>query len=120
MKDEQLRVTISLKVTDEDVDDIMVTALEGGITHWCYQAEPVGEYLGDYVSSQLAKGGSITLHTEDGKYVLTREDLLNGLARRIQESPKIIEDGGIDTGYIDADEADRIIQYAVFGKLVYG
>ena len=42
-----LEVSFSVFVTDEDIDDIMVSALEGGITYWCQEAEVIGEHLGE-------------------------------------------------------------------------
>lgn len=32
-----------VKLTVEDIDDIMVAALEGGINYWCSEAEVVEE-----------------------------------------------------------------------------
>lgn len=34
---------INFIVSDEDIDDIMSAALDGGITYWCRRAEVVGE-----------------------------------------------------------------------------
>ena len=44
MNDEKFRVSISLDVdlSQQDIDDIMVAALEGGINNWCREAEVVG------------------------------------------------------------------------------
>ena len=28
---------IKVKITDEDIDDIMTTAFNGGINYWCYK-----------------------------------------------------------------------------------
>ena len=44
----KLSVSVTFKVLDEDIDDIMCTALEGGITYWCNRTEIVGDkYLGE-------------------------------------------------------------------------
>lgn len=34
-----LNLSFSVVVTPEDIDDIMVSALEGGITHWANRAK---------------------------------------------------------------------------------
>lgn len=34
-----LNLSFSVVVTAEDIDDIMVSALEGGITHWANRAK---------------------------------------------------------------------------------
>lgn len=59
-------------------------------------------------------------------YILTKEKFLNGLAKYLKE-PKysdclefVNHELRIDTCYIDADVADTIIQYALFGEVVYG
>ena len=39
----KLSASVTFKVLDEDIDDIMCTALEGGITYWCNRAEIVGD-----------------------------------------------------------------------------
>lgn len=118
----ELGITTKIKVTDSDIDDIMSTALEGGITYWCGKAEVVGGYLGEYASEQISHSGELKLYdAEDNSvYTLTKENFLKGLTKYIERHPKVIYDGGIDAGNIDAEAADCIIQYAIFDKLVYG
>ena len=69
-------------VTDEDINDIMTTALEGGISYWCSKAETVGPYLGKYASDQISQGGALLLHdSEESKiYELTLDKFLNIIA----------------------------------------
>lgn len=38
-----LNLSFSIVVTPEDIDDIMVSALEGGITHWANKAKVLEE-----------------------------------------------------------------------------
>ena len=108
-----------LNITDQDIDDIMCTALEGGITYWCMKAEVIeDEYYGDYASDQISKGGSLRLYGEedDEIFELTKEKFLNGLEQWAKEHRTT----RIDPAMIDADHADCIVQYALFGELVYG
>ena len=72
---------INFVVSDEDIDDIMSAALDGGITYWCCKAEVVGEYLGEYASEQISCGGTLRLYdVEDGTVSeLTLDKFLNGL-----------------------------------------
>lgn len=118
----ELDIVNKLEITDEDIDVILSMALEGGITHWCSKVEVVGEYLGKYTSDQISRGGILILHDmEDGKrYELTREKLLSGLQKYLQEHSAVICGQGIDTGEIDALEADRIVQLALFEEVIYG
>ena len=128
MKDKLLDVDMQIKVTSEDVDDIMAGGLDGGIIYWCDKAEPVGDYLGEYASEQISKGGKIMLYDfEEGeKYCLDLEKLLKGI-KLWAENPvgrSCLEymDGKlvIDCCNADAVVCDAIIQYALFGDVVYG
>ena len=38
----QLELLIYLEITGRDIDDIMATALEGGITYWCTRVKVKG------------------------------------------------------------------------------
>jgi|GEM_PF-1185772 len=119
-----LSITIDVTVMDEDIDDIMCTALEGGITHWCAEAEVVGDYLGEYASEQISRGGVLKLHDAEGEdvYELDKAKFLKGLKEYIRYNSYAVMDteGRIDAGNIDAEAADEIIQYAVFGDVIFG
>ena len=123
----EIEVQIHVHVTGQDIDDIMSSALDSGITYWCREAEVVGgEYLGEYASEQISRGGSLMLYDAESsdKWELTREKFLNGVKLWIQNGDDqynaLQQDGTLDTGEIDADMADLIVQYALFGKLVFG
>lgn len=129
MQVEKMKMVYEVAVTDEDIDDIMVSALESGITYWCRRAEVIGERKGEgWGHEQIARGGGLMLRDteDDEKYELNREKFLNGLKLYLR-NPRYsdmleIKDGEIhlDTCYIDANEADSIIQLAVFGEIIYG
>lgn len=123
-------VNLNVIVTEEDIDDIMVSALEGGISFWCREAEVIGERLGEgWGHEQIARGGILRLYdAEDGEhYDLDREKFLAGLKKYLEHP---LYDGTIlrgihenrmelDCGMIDAPAADQIIQYALFGEIMY-
>ena len=115
---------INFVVSDEDIDDIMSAALDGGITYWCGRAEVVGEYLGEYASEQISRGGTLKLYdVEDGTVSeLTLDKFLNGLRLWIENERafELTEAGRLDVGQIDALAADTIIQYALFNDVVFG
>ena len=120
----KLSASVTFKVLDEDIDDIMCTALEGGITYWCNRAEIVGDkYLGEYASEQISRGGELRLYDceSDAVYTLTLDKFLRGLATYVSGCYDIAVDGGrVDPGQIDAEGADCIIQYAIFDDVIYG
>lgn len=126
---ELLEITTNVLVTHEDIDDIMVSALEGGINHWCAEALVQGEYLGEFASDQISRGGTLLLYdVKERKYEeLTKEKFLEGLKRYLKNP---IYEGTVypgtheerllvDCGMIDGPASDMIIQYALFGEVVY-
>ena len=119
-----IHIEMDVDLTPQDIDDIMVTALEGGITYWCGRAEVVGEMLGNSASEQISRGGSLILHDAESsdKWELTREKFLEGVALFFKENDWLhVEDYAfVDLGEMDADCADCVIQYALFGKQVFG
>lgn len=123
-------------VTNEDIDDIMCGALEGGITYWASEAEVVGEYLGEYGSEQISRGGTLKIYLDEPfdkddteVYELTKENFMKGLRMYLQDPqrPYDILDFDrrtgktiLDTGEADAVVCDIIIQYALFNEVVFG
>lgn len=122
----ELNIEFTLSISDEDIDDIMCTALEGGITYWCREARVVGDYLGEYASEQISRGGELILvdSESDDEYTLTKQKLLNGIRLAISnhyyEDYKWWNSNGIETYNVDADVADVIIQLALFEDIIYG
>ncbi len=128
MEDRFLNVIMKIKVTGEDVDDIMTGALEGGISYWCDKTEPIGDCLGRYASEQISRGGKLLLFDFEAgeKHCLDLEKLLNGIKLWAmnpvgcncleQADGKLV----MDCGNADAIVCDAIVQYALFGDVIYG
>ena len=137
-KEKQVTVSVTLEIvlTKEDIDDIMCGALEGGINYWCRKAEVVGDYLGEYASEQIGRGGMLKLYDSEGDktYELTRDKLLDGIKKYCEDTKRPYDimyagvnsvgcstgEYGLDCCMVDATVADMIIQYAVMGEIVYG
>lgn len=118
-------------LTQQDIDDIMVAALEGGINYWCWRIVVQGDYLGEYASEQISRGGKLAVWIdepfEDDKtcYMLDRDKFLAGFKLWLEkggDSYDVIDysDGSVDCGQIDVTCADEIVQYALFGEVVFG
>ena len=124
---ETVKVEMEIILSQEDIDDIMCGALEGGIAYWCNRAEVVGEYLGEYGSEQISRGGTLKLYDMEVEkvYELTKEKFLKGVELWAKKPVgcNCMEqiDGKIrlDTCNADAVVCDAIIQYAVFGEVIY-
>lgn len=127
----EIRTKITVYLTQQDIDDIMMSAFEGGINYWCRRVVVQGDYLGKYASEQISRGGKLAIWLdepfEDDKtcYVLDRDKFLAGFKLWIEsdgDSYDTIDDsdGSVDCGQIDAICADEVIQYALFGEVVFG
>lgn len=120
-------INLKIEITNEDIDDIVCTALEGGITYWCNKCNVVGDYRGEWAHEQISHGGKLILFDDESgdTHVLTKDKLIFGIERFIEDySGKpymdIINCGKIDTCQVDAVIADIIVQIAIFGEVVYG
>lgn len=118
---------IKASLTQENIDDIMVSALEGGINYWCSEAEVVEDKrCADWGHEQIARGGALILHDaeSDDKWELTLEKFLNGVKLWLQNNEDrygaVASDGTFDPGEVDGEMADLIVQYALFGEVVFG
>lgn len=126
MENFKIKIEKEITITQQDIDDIMVSALEGGITYWCRKAEVVGGYLGEYASEQISRGGVLKLYDaeSDDVWVLTLEKLLHGIEKAYDENWFMdygwCDGSVIDTCEVDGEVADTIVQYALFDELVFG
>ena len=131
----EITIRQTITVTNQDIDDIVCTALECGISYWANEAEVVGEYLGEYAHEQIARGGELIIHLDEPikeggktKYTLTKANFLNGLRSYLNDGMKPYEitywdnknyEYKLETGEVDAVVADMIIQYALFDEVVF-
>ena len=125
MKTFNVEIEMNIKLTQEDVDDIMCSALEGGISYWCRKAEVVGKYLGEYANDQISRGGALRLYDseEDEVYELTLEKFLEGFKLWVfggYDTYGAVSYNEVDTCEIDSEKADQIIQLALFEEIIYG
>ena len=114
MKTFNIEIKMDVKLTQEDIDDIMCSALEGGISYWCRKAEVVGEYLGEYASDQISRGGTLKLYDseDDEVYELTIEKLLHGFELWViggYDTYGAVSNGEVDTMEIDAERRTRYV-----------
>lgn len=121
-----VRAEIAANLTIENIDDIMASALEGGINYWCSEAEVVEEKrCTDWGHEQIARGGALILHDaeSDDKWELNLEKFLNGFKLWLENGGDqygAVENGEVDCCEIDGGCADEIVQYAIFGEVVFG
>ena len=110
------------EIEAEYVDDMITTAFEGGVNYWCDSVKVVKEtsfeepnYDG-FASQQLTRHNELLIHDmeEDIWLRLTLSNFMTGLQKAVDKrGTNLLED-------FDAEDADVIVQLAVFGDIVYG
>lgn len=114
-------VTVETPITQEMVDDLISAAFDGGITYWCDCVQIVDRPTEDdyeYTSDVVSRGGTLSLSSEEPtKYLLTLERFLIGFGMLCKHLKRSVEDLYENN---DAEIADWIVQFAVFGELIYG
>ena len=125
---DKYKVQIVKEYTDEDMKDIVVTALEGGIGYWACLDNTTSEFKGvpkdtptAFWCWKLLKEGK-PLRFIDAEDVdegetwwLTLQMLLNGIKLATEQG---YWDGDVDG--MDANDADTVFQLAMFGDVIYG
>jgi hypothetical protein len=127
-------INIDFDIHDNDIENIIITALEGGIGYWgCllnegkefdeFYKDTKGLTTSEFVADLILNEKSVVLYDTEldfndaEKWELNLFKLLNGIKLYIINSNQI-NFPLIDN--LDANMADSIIQYALFGELVYG
>ena len=143
-------------ICDEDIDNVLSAALEGGISYWCKTADIVGDLRGIdgspayssspslggevYLCEHVLHGGTLKLKVPDNdsptseeEYSwlrLDKEELQRGIRlwlektfnRNTMKTVTYRDDANVlrlDLALVDAEMADAIVQYALFGELVF-
>ena len=130
-----MEITINQKIDRQVLEDIFVTALEGGSNYWYYLSEeaiklirkavPKSEdpYLSTAILKAIEKGVEVPINdAEDVDEVIGTISLktMNERLQKLADSKNrdalvshINENG-------DGDSADIVLQYLAFGEIVYG
>ena len=119
MNNINLRAEVAVQITKEDLDVILFEALNaGGIAGWADRVMAVGNILGKRVCEQVSTGGKIAIRGTDGMwYELDKAKLTAGIKQYIEESCHIrIEDERLVLDDLTTNEADVIVQFALFGE----
>lgn len=120
----EIKFERTFSVDNQDIADLLVTAFEGGINYWCRKIEikTYPESLEDknmMASDILAHGSVLTLYDAESsdKWDLTLDKFLSGLKKHLENSEYPTMEALMDS--YDANDADCIIQYALFNEQVF-
>ena len=109
-----------MKLTSEQINDAIVTALEGGINYWCDRARIHSGYVNDvmpneYLSDVFTRGIPIILEVDAEEYTLSSSMLNVSYSKYLSEIGRVY-----DPNNADAVDADCLVQLAIFGDVKYG
>lgn len=117
-----MKVTVEFE--DQDVEDILITAMEGGSNYWYYldtagkvfERSPEKSLTEDIITAVLEKGEEFDIYDiEEEDQVLgklSRENIERGIALCLKGGVNPFQD-------MDAGTADVFFQCAVMGEVVF-
>lgn len=135
--EQALNFSVNHSLTEQDILDILTTAFEGGIGYWCCLDNTDADWVAarqqlkeetgetpcfcDVAYRVMKNGQTVKLEDEEEGTVLelTLEKFQQGCTKYTEETHRDIH-RTIDNSEFDAEDADMIIQYALFGELIYG
>ena len=130
-----MEITINQKIDRQVLEDIFVTALEGGSNYWYYLSEeaiklirkavPKSEdpYLSTAILKAIEKGVEVPINDAEDEDEVIGTISLKTMKERLQ---KLADSKNRDAlvSHInengDGDSADIVLQYLAFGEIVYG
>jgi hypothetical protein len=130
-----MTITINQEIKREVLEDIFVTALEGGSNYWYYLSEeaiklirdavPKSEdpYLSTAILKAIEKGVEVPINDAEDEEEVLGTISLKTMQERLQ---KLSRSGNSDAlmAHIkeegDGDSADIVFQYLSFGEIVFG
>ena len=130
-----VEVKKTFELTDDDITDIVVTALEGGIGYWAcldnsgpeYMDAPEDETVSETVARLLLNGEEVHFfdNEDDGTtYVITLDAIKEAIQQYIEEGYDAYSNAfaGMvpEIEQVDANVADIIFQLAIFKEVVFG
>lgn len=125
-------------LTVDDLEDILTTAIEGGISYWAVlcndtpewekaekqlKASGVELFYGNVASKVLLNGDAIKFEDAEGEeddsdWTLDMEKFKKGCALYEKERGSL--SANLENGSFDAVEADCLIQMSLFNEVVFG
>lgn len=118
-------VEIKLSITEDHIENLLVTAFEGSINYWAridtstllWKQKPSDIPISIWAAELILRGQAIKIYDvvdPDTSAYLTLNGIKNGLAKELQAHPENIEPENWD-----ADFADNVIQFALWNDIIY-
>jgi hypothetical protein len=130
-----MTITINQEIERQVLEDIFVTALEGGSNYWYYlsdeatklirNAVPKSEdpYLSTAILKAIEKGVDVPINDAEHEDEVIGTISLKTMQERLQKLSRSFNSDALmahikEEG--DADTADIVFQYLAFGEIVFG
>lgn len=120
------QVKMTRGISQQELEDMLTTAFEGGSNYWCSsiritktnQEIPEQEFLSEDIASGRVM--EISVHDNEGgkQYLVTREKLIQAFQLMADQEPRHFQDFAEENS--DAITGDVWFQLAVFGRTIYG
>ena len=116
-----IKILKNCSITDDQIKDLLSTAFEGGISYWCQEVNILVNPSNSMLTADVLINGGVLefVDAEDDteRWNMSLDQFLLGVKFEIENNDRNSVDELMDD--YDADVADNIIQYALFGKLVF-
>lgn len=119
--DNKIQIVHDVYFSDQDIDEILYSALNP-TDSWFKDIDIEGNPLGEYKTDQVSRGGRLFIRDKLSglRFMLNKEKFANGLRRFIKvNGMKYLNDSILDIYKIHMEDADRIVQYSIFGEILY-
>lgn len=116
------------EVSANDIETVIVNSFEGGSNYWLeldtenidsvWQDKPSGLPYSTWATMMLLEGKTlhfVDMEDEEEKFTLNLEKLIKGFKLNAKERPF---DSDLENG--DATTSDCILQYGMFGEIIFG
>lgn len=109
----------TLSINTQLLNDIFVTALEGGINYWCNVNQynhNIDNYSADVTITEVPQDFTQT------NYTINQQTIINGINKIASHQSRRCQEimSNITTENFDAEDADIIAQVGIFGTPVFG
>lgn len=124
---------VTCEVDDEFLSDIVVTAVEGGISYWC-------DIIKYETGENPAHTKALIEEEDEEPKTIDIQVIINGINKMLENPPvnkskstaiatyyqvfcwltDALKDPKENNVMIDADVADTVVQFGLFGELRYG
>lgn len=141
-KENSYVITDEINISEENIEGIICTAIEGGIGYWgCvdntkpeWKDKPTDMSVSKFITKLLISEKEVIIFdtekyadelTDEDIWTLNLKEFLLGIRKYFESGESsclygiCLDKGNVDACNIDADDADCIMQCALFGRFVF-